>query len=69
MNVYIYMFMYWLIKLGGGGVGIFKYVFNFVVYILFFEYFLKNKVFDYYFVMWYFGRFNYYENDYLEKWF
>lgn len=66
MNIYIYVYVL-INKIGGGG--IFKYVFNFVLYILFFEYFLKNKVFDYFFVMWYFGRFDYYENDYLEKWF
>lgn len=65
MNIHIYVYV--LTNKTGGGIS--KHVSNSVLYILLFEYFLKNKAFYHLSAMWHLDRFNYYENDYSEKWF
>lgn len=66
MNIHVYVYVL-TNKTEGGGIS--KHISNSVLYILLLEYFLKNKAFDHLSATWHLAIFDYYENDYSEKWF
>lgn len=68
MNIHVYVYVL-TNKMDGDGGGSSKHISNSVLYILLLEYFLKNKAFDHLSATWHLARFDYYENDYSEKWF